>query len=179
MGPEVASPRRVVRRTQGSALGCRRSAQGNRAPRAKRFSWTWFERALKPFWDSKSESIPAWDDYFHALALVASVRSKDEQRKVGAVVVAPDMVVLSTGFNGFPRGVKDLPERWHVQDEKLRWVSHAEPLAMPRDDRRGLHEYQCAAPVWPQARECDPESAIDPRKLRSLRAPSEHRELLS
>ena len=104
--------------------------------RHKRF-WVQFEKSLRPFWDSRSDAIPDWDDYFHALALVASIRSKDERRKVGAVVVSSDRVVVATGFNGFPRGVKDLPERWTVQGEKLRWVSHAEANAIFNAARSG------------------------------------------
>jgi len=144
--PSTSEDHRADDLHMGSGRGWRNSSLG-----------AGFERVLKPFWDSTSESIPEWDDYFHALALVASIRSKDEQRKVGTVIVAPDMVVLATGLNGFPRGVKDLPERWRVQDEKLRWVSHAEANAICNAARsgtpvRGATEYVTTFPCSSCAR---------------------------
>lgn len=45
-----------------------------------------------------------WDEYFMRLAWHASERSTCPQRSVGAVVVR-DRMVLSTGYNGAPRGM--------------------------------------------------------------------------
>ena len=52
---------------------------------------------------------PSWDDYFMSLAQVASTRSNCIKRKVGAVVVV-DRRVVSTGYNGTPRGVRNCNE---------------------------------------------------------------------
>jgi dCMP deaminase len=76
-------------------------------------------------------SRPNWDEYFFAIAEVASKRSQDPNSQVGAVIVNDDHVLLSTGYNGPARGVMDLPERiLENQKEKLRWMCHAEANAV-------------------------------------------------
>ena len=52
-----------------------------------------------------------WDARFLDLAKHISDWSKDPSTKVGCVVVGEDREVRSTGFNGFPRGIKDTTER--------------------------------------------------------------------
>jgi dCMP deaminase len=52
----------------------------------------------------KSErSRPDWDVYFMTIAMMASMRSTCLRRRVGAVVVR-DHQIVSTGYNGAPRG---------------------------------------------------------------------------
>jgi dCMP deaminase len=71
-----------------------------------------------------------WDNRFLALAEFYASWSKDPSTKVGAVVVRPDKTVASYGFNGFPRGVLDLPERYADRAEKYPRVVHAEANAI-------------------------------------------------
>jgi dCMP deaminase len=52
---------------------------------------------------------PAWDDYFMAIANMVRTRSTCLRRQVGAVVVK-DKRILSTGYNGAPRGMKHCSE---------------------------------------------------------------------
>lgn len=52
---------------------------------------------------------PSWDEYFMKLAQVASLRSNCIKRKVAAVIVR-DKRVISTGYNGTPRGTKNCYE---------------------------------------------------------------------
>ncbi|KAM0788243.1 hypothetical protein ACM66B_001395 [Microbotryomycetes sp. NB124-2] len=52
---------------------------------------------------------PPWDIYFMRLADLASLRSNCMKRRVGAVLVR-DHRVVSTGYNGTPRGVKNCGE---------------------------------------------------------------------
>ncbi len=47
---------------------------------------------------------PAWDAYFIEIAKVVSSRSTCLRRRYGAVIVK-DNVIVSTGYNGAPRGV--------------------------------------------------------------------------
>jgi dCMP deaminase len=49
---------------------------------------------------------PDWDHYFMEIARVVSLRSNCIKRKVAAVVVL-DRRIISTGYNGTPRGVKN------------------------------------------------------------------------
>lgn len=52
---------------------------------------------------------PGWDEYFMEIAKVVSLRSNCIKRKVAAVVVL-DRRIISTGYNGTPRGVKNCNE---------------------------------------------------------------------
>ncbi|MDO4988343.1 MAG: cytidine/deoxycytidylate deaminase family protein [Synergistes sp.] len=51
------------------------------------------------------ETRPDWDTYFLLIAKAAATRSTCMRRKVGAVLVR-DRQILSTGYNGAPRGVE-------------------------------------------------------------------------
>ena len=52
---------------------------------------------------------PDWDEYFMNIAHVAAQRSNCSRRKVAAVIVK-DKRVISTGYNGTPRGVTNCDE---------------------------------------------------------------------
>jgi dCMP deaminase len=53
---------------------------------------------------------PGWDTYFMALASLASQRSNCMKRRVGCVLVGPERRVISTGYNGTPRGLRNCAE---------------------------------------------------------------------
>ena len=52
-----------------------------------------------------------WDQYFMGIAKLAAQQSKCRSRKVGAVLVR-DKSIVSTGYNGPPRGMRPCDERW-------------------------------------------------------------------
>ena len=52
---------------------------------------------------------PNWDEYFMNIALEVSKRSNCMKRKVAAVVIK-DLRIISTGYNGTPRGTKNCNE---------------------------------------------------------------------
>lgn len=52
---------------------------------------------------------PSWDEYFMHIAKVAALRSNCVKRKVAAVIVR-DKRIISTGYNGTPRGTKNCHE---------------------------------------------------------------------
>ncbi len=54
-------------------------------------------------------SRPGWDQYFMNIAHVAAERSNCCRRKVAAIIVK-DKRVISTGYNGTPRGVANCDE---------------------------------------------------------------------
>ncbi|MCH2205784.1 MAG: dCMP deaminase family protein [Lentisphaerales bacterium] len=56
-----------------------------------------------------SRKRPDWDEYFMNIAHVAAERSNCCRRQVAAVIVK-DKRVISTGYNGTPRGVKNCDE---------------------------------------------------------------------
>lgn len=67
---------------------------------------------------------------FLELALHVAHWSKDPSTKVGCVIVNPNRVVVGMGFNGFPRGVEDTPERYENRPLKYMMVQHAEANAI-------------------------------------------------
>jgi len=52
---------------------------------------------------------PGWDEYFMSIARVVASRSNCVKRKVAAVITK-DRRIISTGYNGTPRGVKNCNE---------------------------------------------------------------------
>lgn len=52
---------------------------------------------------------PSWDQYFMELASLAAQRSNCMRRRVGCVIVR-DKRVVSTGYNGTPRGLSNCNE---------------------------------------------------------------------
>lgn len=71
-----------------------------------------------------------WDTYFMTMAYLVSMKSKDTGTRVGAVIVGPDREIRSTGYNGLPRGVADLPERYEDKEYKHLAGNHAEENAI-------------------------------------------------
>lgn len=53
---------------------------------------------------------PGWDNYFMTLASLAARRSNCMKRRVGCVVVSHNRRVISTGYNGTPRGIRNCGE---------------------------------------------------------------------
>ena len=64
------------------------------------------------------------------IALLAAMRSKDPNTQVGCCIVNEDKIILSTGYNGFPKGCSDDEYPWERDGEgnatKYPFVVHAE-----------------------------------------------------
>lgn len=71
-----------------------------------------------------------WDNRFIELAKLVGSWSKDPSTQVGAVIVDDDHVVVSLGYNGFPRGVKDSEDRLLDREKKYDIIVHAEVNAL-------------------------------------------------
>ncbi|MBU4484640.1 AAA family ATPase, partial [bacterium] len=56
----------------------------------------------------KSER-PSWDEYFMGIAKMVAMRSNCLKRRVGAIIIR-DKRIISTGYNGTPRGLKNCNE---------------------------------------------------------------------
>ena len=77
------------------------------------------------------ENHLSWDDYYMAVAIASSGRSKDPSTQVGAAVVSPDKKIVGIGYNGFPRGCRQDDFPWDREaDSPLRtkypFTVHAE-----------------------------------------------------
>jgi len=88
----------------------------------------------------------SWHDYFLNLAMTTSRKSKDPSTKCGAVLVDQSNRIISLGYNGFPKGVPDLPELLANREKRLALTIHAEENAMlfAKQDLEGATCY-----VWP------------------------------
>lgn len=67
-----------------------------------------------------------WDVRYINLAKEVSSWSKDPSSKIGAVAVGGKGEVLSTGYNGFPRHILDMDERYADRSIKYKYIVHAE-----------------------------------------------------
>ena len=78
------------------------------------------------------------DKYFKLAQYFAETFSKDNSTKVGAIFLAPKTLqILSTGYNGMPRGFDEsLDKRWE-RPLKYLYVEHAERNAIYNACRNG------------------------------------------
>ena len=70
-----------------------------------------------------------WSVRFIEMAELVASWSKDPSSGVGAVITRGN-IIISLGFNGFAKGVKDTPERLENRDIKYKLVIHAEENAI-------------------------------------------------
>jgi len=68
----------------------------------------------------------SWVDKYIKLAKHVSQWSKDPSAKIGCVAVGDHGQILSQGYNGFPRGIKDSEDRLNDREQKYKYVVHAE-----------------------------------------------------
>lgn len=71
-----------------------------------------------------------WTRRYLDIAGEVSKWSKDPSVKVGAVAVGAKGQILSQGYNGFPRGVKDTNDRYEDREQKYKYVVHGEMNAI-------------------------------------------------
>lgn len=79
---------------------------------------------------NKRQDYISWDEYFMGVALLAAQRSKDPNTQVGACIVNEELKIISTGYNGMPRGTSDDEVSWSREGDfaqtKYPYVCHAE-----------------------------------------------------
>jgi len=79
----------------------------------------------------------SFDEWFMRMVYLIALKSKDPSTKIGAVLVK-DKRIISTGYNGFPIGVNDLPERYLNKETKYKMVVHGEDNAVLSAARFGI-----------------------------------------
>lgn len=87
-----------------------------------------------------------WDKWFLGLAEYISTASKDPSTKTGAVIVDKNRRIVSVGYNGFPRKIKDDPSKLNNRDLKYKMIVHCErnALLFANRDLEG-----CTLYTWP------------------------------
>ncbi len=72
----------------------------------------------------KQNLRPGWDEYFINIAKVIATRATCLRRKYGAVITK-DNIIVSTGYNGAPAGMKDCLEVGKCTRKELQ-IPHGE-----------------------------------------------------
>jgi len=72
----------------------------------------------------------SWTQHWIGEAQYASTKSKDQSTKCGAVIVDEYEQIVSSGFNGFARGVDDDNPEYHKRPLKYDMTEHAERNAI-------------------------------------------------
>ena len=96
----------------------------------------------------------SWDEYFMGIAMLAARRSKDPSTQVGACIVSPDNIIISTGYNGMPKGCSDDAFPWDRKaecenDTKYPYVVHAELNAILNANGRDLRGSRIYVALFP------------------------------
>ena len=93
----------------------------------------------------------SWDEYFMGVAKLAACRSKDPSTQVGACIVSPDDIIISTGYNGMPKGCSDDEFPWNRdgEDNKYPYVVHAELNAILNANGRDLRGSRVYVALFP------------------------------
>ena len=93
----------------------------------------------------------SWDEYFMGVAKLAACRSKDPNTQVGACIVSPDDIIISTGYNGMPKGCSDDECPWNRDGEinKYPFVVHAELNAILNANGRDLRGSRVYVALFP------------------------------
>jgi dCMP deaminase len=71
-----------------------------------------------------------WDRRFLEMAELVGSWSKDPSTQVGAVIVDKDRRIVSTGYNGFPKGIADRHDLLHDREKKYKLIIHGEMNAI-------------------------------------------------
>lgn len=79
---------------------------------------------------------PSWDQMYMDKCYKAAERSPDESTHSGCYIVARDNTPISFGYNGFPRGLANTPER-QERPLKYQYFEHAERNAIYNAGRKG------------------------------------------
>lgn len=92
-----------------------------------------------------------WDDYFMGVAMLAARRSKDPNTQVGACIVSKDNIIVSTGYNGMPKGCSDDMFPWEREggETKYPYVVHAELNAILNASGRDLRGTRLYVALFP------------------------------
>ncbi len=93
----------------------------------------------------------SWDEYFMGVAKLAARRSKDPSTQVGACIVSPENIIISTGYNGMPKGCSDDDFPWAREgaETKYPYVVHAELNAILNANGRDLRGSRVYVALFP------------------------------
>lgn len=89
-----------------------------------------------------------WHWRYMELAKCVALWSKDPSSQIGSVAVGSKGQILSQGYNGFPRGIKDSHERLTDRPTKYKYVVHAEMNVIYNATYNGISLDNSILYVW-------------------------------
>ncbi|CAF0793847.1 unnamed protein product [Brachionus calyciflorus] len=104
----------------------------------------------------KRQDYLEWDEYFLAVSILSSQRSKDPNTQVGACIVNDENKIVGIGYNGFPKNCSDdlLPwsrtsSKGSILDTKYPFVCHAEMNAILNKNEANLKNCTIYVSMFP------------------------------
>ncbi|MCD7859087.1 MAG: dCMP deaminase family protein [Firmicutes bacterium] len=99
----------------------------------------------------KRSDYLSWDEYFMGIAMLTARRSKDPNTQVGACIISPENIIMSTGYNGMPKGCSDDAFPWEREgtETKYPYVVHAELNAILNAHGRNLQGCKLYVALFP------------------------------
>ena len=96
-----------------------------------------------------------WDIRFVRMAKEVAEWSKDPSTQVGSIAVK-NRKIIATGYNGFPKGIKDAPRDLHDREMKLKLTVHAEKNMIYNAVEHGVQLEGSTVYIWglPTCEEC-------------------------
>lgn len=83
-------------------------------------------------------NLSKWEKRFSETARLVASWSPDPSTKVGAVIANSENLLLSWGFNAFPRKITSISEAEVEREVKYKYVIHAEANAIYNATRNGI-----------------------------------------
>ena len=97
----------------------------------------------------------SWSTRWMDMAKLVATWSKDRSRTCGAVIVDDRNVLVSLGWNGFPRGIEDEWDSRHDRPAKYKWTEHAERNAIFNAAANGYATRGCTMYIsWYPCADC-------------------------
>lgn len=90
-----------------------------------------------------------WNERFIYMAWQIAKWSKDPSTKVGAILVDENRSIISTGYNGFPRGVLDDSDEYENRELKYAKIVHAEVNAILSARGNIIHSHTLYTSLMP------------------------------
>ncbi len=97
---------------------------------------------------------PTWDQMYMNMCYEVASRSPDESTHSGCYIATMDNTPVSFGYNGFPRGIANTPER-QQRPLKYQYFEHCERNAFYNAGREGKSVLKCKLYVnWLPCADC-------------------------
>jgi len=101
-------------------------------------------------------NLTKWNIRFLRLAREIATWSLDPSKQIGSVAIGDDRRILSTGYNGFPRGIQDSDYRLSRREAKYKYIVHSEMNCIYNACHNGISLLGSTLYVWglPVCDEC-------------------------